>query len=65
MPKLKTKRGGGEAFSQDGERRSKRGQSHRRHILTEEAQQAKASAAHRTMVHKTDVDRVKQMLPHS
>ena len=62
MPKLKTNRGAAKRF-----RRTANGYKHRRafknHILTKKAPKRKRQLRSGMMVHKTDVDRVKQMLP--
>ncbi|HKE44607.1 MAG TPA: 50S ribosomal protein L35 [Steroidobacteraceae bacterium] len=64
MPKLKTHRAAAKRFRKTA-KGFKRGQSHRRHKLTSKSSKRKRQLATGMMVHKTDVDRVKQMMPHS
>ncbi len=62
MPKLKSHRAAAKRFRKTA-KGFKRGQSHRRHILTKKPRKRKRQLRNGMMVHKTDVDRVKQMLP--
>jgi large subunit ribosomal protein L35 len=62
MPKLKTHRAAAKRFRKTA-KGYKRAQSHRRHILTKKPSKRKRQLRGGMMVHKTDVDRVKQMLP--
>jgi len=62
MPKLKTHRAAAKRFRKTA-KGYKRAQSHRRHILTKKPSKRKRQLRRGMMVHKTDVDRVKQMLP--
>ncbi|HET9680236.1 MAG TPA: 50S ribosomal protein L35 [Gammaproteobacteria bacterium] len=62
MPKLKTNRGAAKRFRKTA-KGYKRGQSHRRHILTKKTTQRKRHLRSPAMVNKVDVDSVKQMLP--
>jgi large subunit ribosomal protein L35 len=62
MPKLKTHRAAAKRFRKTA-KGYKRAQSHRRHILTDKPRKRKRQLRNGMMVHKTDVDRVKQMLP--
>ncbi len=62
MPKLKTHRAAAKRFRKTA-KGYKRAQSHRRHILTKKPRKRKRQLRNSMMVHKTDVDRVKQMLP--
>lgn len=64
MPKLKSNRGAAKRFRATA-KGFKRGQSHKRHILTKKAPKRKRQLRSPSMVHETDVGRVKQMLPHS
>ena len=64
MPKLKTHRAAAKRFRKTA-KGYKRGQSHRRHILTKKPSKRKRQLRTGMMVHKTDVDRVKQMMPNS
>ena len=63
MPKLKTNRGAAKRFSATGKGGFKRGQSHKRHILTKKSSKRKRLLGVVTQVDKTDVKRVRQMLP--
>jgi large subunit ribosomal protein L35 len=62
MPKLKTHRAAAKRFRKTA-KGYKRAQSHRRHILTKKPSKRKRQLRGGMMVHPTDVDRVKQMLP--
>ena len=62
MPKLKTHRAAAKRFRKTA-KGYKRAQSHRRHILTKKPSKRKRQLRTPSMVHKTDIDRVKQMLP--
>lgn len=62
MPKMKTHRAAAKRFRKTANG-YKRAQSHRRHILTKKPRKRKRQLRNGMMVHKTDVDRVKQMLP--
>jgi large subunit ribosomal protein L35 len=64
MPKLKTKRAAAKRFRKTA-KGFKRAQSHRRHILTKKPSKRKRQLRSAKMVHETDVNRVKQMLPNS
>jgi large subunit ribosomal protein L35 len=65
MPKLKTNKAAAKRFSPTAKGGFKRGQSHKRHILTKKnAKRIRQLKPHK-MVHKTDNDRVKQMLPYA
>ena len=63
MPKLKTNRGAAKRFSATGKGGFKRGQSHKRHILTKKSSKRKRLLGIISHVDKTDVKRVRQMLP--
>ena len=62
MPKLKTNRAAAKRFRKTA-KGYKRGQSHRRHILTKKSSKRKRQLRSPSMVHPTDVGRVAQMLP--
>ncbi len=62
MPKLKTKRAAAKRFTKTANG-FKRGQSHRRHILTKKPSKRKRQLRRESQVHDTDFNRVKQMLP--
>jgi large subunit ribosomal protein L35 len=64
MPKLKTKRAASKRFRKTANG-FKRGQAHRRHILTKKPSKRKRQLRTGAMVHETDVDRVTQMLPNA
>ena len=64
MPKLKTNRAAAKRFRKTASG-FKRAQSHRRHILTKKPSKRKRQLRSAKMVHETDVNRVKQMLPNS
>ena len=65
MPKLKTNRGAAKRFRVTASGRVKRGQSHRRHILTKKSTKRKRHLRAASSVHERDVASVKQMLPHA
>jgi large subunit ribosomal protein L35 len=62
MPKLKTNRAAAKRFRKTA-KGFKRGQSHKRHILTKKSSKRKRQLRSAKMVHETDVKRVVQMLP--
>ena len=62
MPKLKTNRAAAKRFRKTA-KGFKRGQAHRRHILTKMTRKRKRQLRGSTMVHETDVGRVTRMLP--
>jgi len=62
MPKLKTNRAAAKRFRKTATG-FKRGQSHKRHILTKKSSKRKRQLRSAKMVHETDVKRVVQMLP--
>jgi len=64
MPKLKTHRAAAKRFKKTA-KGFKRAQSHKRHILTKKPSKRKRQLRGGKMVHKTDVHRVVQMLPHA
>lgn len=63
MPKIKTNRGAAKRFRKTASG-FKRGQSHRRHILTKKTPKRKRQLRCPSMVHEADVKAVKKMLPH-
>lgn len=65
MPKLKTNRGAAKRFRVSASGRIKRGQSHKRHILTKKSTKRKRHLRSASAVHDTDVGRFKQLLPHA
>ncbi len=64
MPKLKSSRAASKRFRKTANG-FKRAQSHRRHILTKKSSKRKRQLRSGMMVHETDVNRVKQMLPYA
>ena len=64
MPKLKTNRAAAKRFRKTANG-FKRGQSHKRHILTKKSSKRKRQLRSGKMVHETDVNRVIQMMPHA
>lgn len=65
MPKLKTNRGAAKRFRVSASGRVKRGQSHKRHILTKKSSKRKRHLRAASAVHETDVGRFKQLLPYA
>jgi large subunit ribosomal protein L35 len=63
MPKLKTKRAAAKRFRITASGKYKRGQSHKRHILTKKSPKRKRQLRGGEMVVAQDHLRVKQMLP--
>jgi len=64
MPKLKTKRAAAKRFRKTANG-FKRGQSHRRHILTKKPSKRKRQLRREMHVDETDVNRIKQLLPYA
>ena len=64
MPKLKTNRGAAKRFKITASGRIKRGQSHRRHILTKKDSKRKRHLRDPLPIAASDVRSIKQMLPH-
>lgn len=64
MPKMKSNRGAAKRFKATA-KGFKRGQSHKRHILTKKSSKRKRQLGAPAMVAKQDVKSVKQMLPYS
>ena len=62
MPKLKTNKAASKRFRKTATG-FKRGQSHKRHILTKKSSKRKRQLRSGKMVHVTDVNRVTQLLP--
>jgi large subunit ribosomal protein L35 len=65
MPKLKTNKSAAKRFKKTAKGGYKRAHSHLRHILTKKPSKRKRQLRGTTMVHDTDVGRIRQMLPHS
>ena len=64
MPKMKTKRAASMRFRKTANG-FKRGQSHRRHILTKKPSKRKRQLRREMQVNETDMNRVKQLLPYA
>lgn len=66
MPKLKSNRGAAKRFKITASGKVKRGQSHKRHILTKKSSKRKRHLrSDEVMVHQSDVASIRQMLPYS
>jgi large subunit ribosomal protein L35 len=65
MPKLKTNKSAAKRFKRTAKGGFKRSHSHLRHILTKKSSNRKRQLRGTTMVHDTDVDRLRQMMPNS
>ena len=64
MPKMKTKRAASKRFRKTANG-FKRGQSHRRHILTKKPSKRKRQLRREMQVNETDTNRVKKLLPYA
>ena len=64
MPKMKTNRGAAKRFRKNGAGGFKRGQSHRRHILTKKSTNRKRHLREDAQVHENDTKMLKRMLPY-
>lgn len=62
MPKVKTKSGAKKRFKLTGTGKIKRKHAYHSHILTKKETKQKRNLNHDTLVHKSDVPRVKKML---
>ncbi len=65
MPKMKSNSGAGKRFKRTGAGRFKRGQSHKRHILTKKSTKRKRHLRDITLVTAVDTPSVKRMLPYN
>ncbi len=63
MPKMKTNRGAAKRFRLTASGGIKRGQSHRRHILTKKSSKRKRHLRSPIMIAPADVAMVKRLLP--
>lgn len=63
MPKMKTNRGAAKRFRKLASGKFKRGQSHRRHILTKKSAKRKRHLRSDVKVHDADTAALKKMLP--
>jgi len=64
MPKMKSNRGAAKRFRATA-KGFKRGQSHRRHILTKKTPKRKRQLRSPAMIQDADVGQVKRLLPYS
>lgn len=64
MPKMKSNRGAAKRFARTASGRFKRGQSHRRHILTKKSTKRKRHLRIGEMVHDSDTAALRRMLPY-
>ena len=62
MPKIKTNSGAKKSFKVTGTGKIKRKHAFHSHILTKKTTKQKRNLVHATLVHPTDMDRVKLML---
>jgi large subunit ribosomal protein L35 len=65
MPKMKTNRGAAKRFKVTGSGGIKRGQSHRRHILTKKSTKRKRQLRSPAQLDKADVAVVRRMIPYA
>lgn len=63
MPKMKTNSGAAKRFRKTASGAFKRGQSHRRHILTKKSSKRKRHLREAMVVVKSDVRAIRRMLP--
>jgi large subunit ribosomal protein L35 len=64
MPKMKTCRGAAKRFKRTASGGLKRGQSHRRHILTKKSTKRKRHLRSDAMVHDSDVRMLNRLMPY-
>ena len=62
MPKLKTKSGAKKRFKVTGTGKIKRKNAFKNHILTKKETKQKRSLGHKSLVHRADMNNVKDML---
>ena len=65
MPKMKSNSGAAKRFRRTASGKIKRGQSHRRHILTKKSTKRKRQLRDRLMVCSADQKTIKRMMPYS
>jgi large subunit ribosomal protein L35 len=65
MPKLKTKRGAAKRFRAKANGGFKRGQSHKRHILTKKSPKRKRQLGLPRQVDDADVKSIRKLLPYA
>ncbi|MCG6864261.1 MAG: 50S ribosomal protein L35 [Thiogranum sp.] len=63
MPKMKTNRGAAKRFRRTANGGFKRGQSHRRHILTKKSSKRKRQLGSPAVINDADQRSVRRMLP--
>ena len=64
MPKMKTNRGAAKRFKKTASGGFKRAQSHRRHILTKKSTKRKRHLRSGELIHDSDVQSIRRMLPY-
>lgn len=64
MPKLKTNRGAAKRFARTASGGFKRAQSFKRHILTKKSSKRKRQLGSPIMVHASDTEAARRMLPY-
>ena len=64
MPKMKTNRGAAKRFRRSASNGFKRGQSHRRHILTKKSSKRKRQLGMPEQINGADQRAVRRMLPY-
>ena len=62
MPKVKTNSGAKKRFALTGTGKIKRKHAYHSHILTKKTKKQKKNLDHFTLVHKSDVKRIKELL---
>ena len=62
MPKMKTKSSAKKRFKVTGTGKIKRKHAFKSHILTKKSKKRKLALTHSTLVHKSDLDNIKQQL---
>ncbi|HHH39318.1 MAG TPA: 50S ribosomal protein L35 [Sedimenticola sp.] len=65
MPKIKTNRGAAKRFKKTASGSFKRGQSHRRHILTKKSTKRKRQLRHPMSLSKSDAAVARRMIPYA
>jgi large subunit ribosomal protein L35 len=65
MPKIKSNSSATKRFKRSGSGKIKRGQSHRRHILTKKSTKRKRHLRSPETIHESDVAMVRRMMPYS
>jgi len=65
MPKIKTNRGAAKRFKKTGTGALKRGQSHRRHILTKKTTKRKRQLRTPMQLNQADLAAARRMMPYA